>query len=645
MFISKIYGQESVDLNGGFSSFMSNFRLNSFEMNPENFTSKSDWEFSGIYGASVDKKNVTNDIYLISISKKINDHYFYLRYTPGFNHEFLISSGKNISVDSSSTILNTKINYTEKFGFGYSYQINPDLLMGVTFRYFEEKMSEDVFNFFLGDTSYLTTTTQSSEKKFWRTDLGLSYFATNNIRLSIASKNLLLLNENGNLSNKNFQLRLSKDLILGTEIKLFNNFSLTAKWETGNSFLLSPQIGFKFFGGNLAAGLFITHNKNQDPFLSSLSPAVNFSSDLFSISLIYQKYFNDNNSNSLKSFYENGIDNILSNRFSKDKILLSLNLALSFKHEQMAKLLDIKIQDDIFPTLAEEYINKPIAVGLVKNLTNKKIRIKPATSIKSVNKEIIYSAPTDIFPGDSAEVKFYTLISESKDFEKRKIENAEFYIFTESDNYDDKIEKPVLIQTLNSWDGKVSNLRYFVYQDFEYVLKHSTEIYQKNKAIIDTNIRLKNFNMTKVFYNEFTKNMTYISDPRTSLEYVQFPKETILRKGGDCDDLSTAFAAMLEIMGIETAFVDYKEPDGVSHVNLLINTGLSAEESILLTGNDKKFILRKNQSGDDEIWIPLEMTDFSGFDSAWETAAEKFQTEALDNFGLKKGSVNIIDIY
>ena len=646
MFGTKSLAQESFDLYGGFSSFNSGFRLSSFELNSENYPSKSDWEFSGIYGANFASKNqITNDVYLISLSKKLNKHYLYFRYSPGFNQEFLISSGKNISVDSASTILNTIINYSEKFGFGYAYEIKPEFSLGVSFRYFEEKMTEDVFNFFLGDTSYLTTTTLTTAKKFWRTDLGISYLPSENFRISLASKNLFLLNENGNLSNKDFQLRLSKGFIIGAEAKLQDNFSILTKWETGNSFLLSPQFRLKIFGGNLAAGLFITHDKNQDPFLNSLSPAVNFSSDLFSISLIYINYLRNQDQNSLKKFYKNGVSNIINNQFSEDRILLSLNLSLSFKHEKMAELFNLKITNDIFPTLDEEYVDNPIAIGLVKNLTDKKIFVRPAALIKAVNDEIIYSQPIEVFPKDTVRVKFYSLISESKIFDKRRIGTAEFFIFTDSESYDDKIEKPVLIQTMNSWDGKVSNLKYFVFKDFDFIIKYATEIYQKNSAVIDSNDRLKKFNMAKIFYNEFIKKMTYISDPRTSLEYVQFPKETILRSGGDCDDLSTAFSSMLEVMGIETAFVDYKEPDGVSHVNLLINTGLTADESLMLTNNDKKYYLRKNSNGIDEIWIPVETTNFISFDLAWEIAAEKFQTEAIENFGMQKGLVNIIDIF
>jgi len=57
---------------------------------------------------------------------------------------------------------------------------------------------------------------------------------------------------------------------------------------------------------------------------------------------------------------------------------------------------------------------------------------------------------------------------------------------------------------------------------------------------------------------------------------------------------------------------------------------------------------RKNclaESGDDEGWIPIETTSLSDFESAWSSASDKFQTEAINNFGLVKGEVQIIDVY
>ncbi|GAB4147688.1 MAG: hypothetical protein Fur0015_13500 [Ignavibacteriales bacterium] len=632
---------------GGYSGFLpENFRKNTLESNSSNMIYKSDWEFSAIYGAefSARNSNPANDVYLISLAKKINNHYFYFRYTPAFNKSFLISVGNNIKIDSTSTSLNTTLNYSEKFGFGYSYLIKKNFSVGVSLRYFEEEMKEDVFNFFIGDTSILSTVTEISKKKFWRTDFGMNYSPIENLNFSLSSKNLLLLNENGNLNNHSYEMRLKKGMIFGFDSKLSDNFAMKLFWETGNSFLFGSFYSFQILGGKVIAGLNITHDQTQNPFVNSVMPTISLSSNLYNLALSYVHYLKNENVNRLTDFSTRGITNIVNNRFSYDKLLLSLNFALSFKHEKQVEYSKIELVKDIYPTLSEEYVNSPFAIAEVKNLTDKKITVRPVSFIEGINKENVYSPNVEILPNEIAEVKFYTLIDESKQYDKRKIENAQFMIYTSESEFDDKLEKPLLIHTKNNWDGKVVNLRYFVYSDFNFSLNFATQTLKKN-AKPDSNRVLKTFNAIKTLHAEFIKNMTYFSDPRTSFEYVQFPKETLERKGGDCDDLSVAFASLLESVGIETAFVDYSSADGVSHVNLLINTKLNSEFSELITLNDKKFYVRTNQNGEDEIWIPLESTNFESFEKAWEIAADKFYTEAIENFGLQKGNVSIIDIY
>ena len=641
------YSQENLDFMGGYPSLMTDgFRKNSFESNPGNFVAKSDWEFSAIYGAdfSSSGSNISNDIFLISLSKKMDRHYFYFRYTPAFKKSFIISAGNNITIDSSSASLKTTINYSEKFGLGYSYSFGSNFSLGFSTRYFEEEMKEDVFNFFIGDTSILTTSTSVSQKKFWRTDFGMNYLLSERIRLNLSSKNLFLLNENGNLSNKHFELKLKKGIIFGLESKLSENLALNFNWDVASSFLLGSFYLFEIFGGKVIGGINITHDQTQNPFINVIMPTVSFSSNLYSVSLSYINYLQSRN-NRLSDFAEKGIQNIVSNQFADDKLLLSMNFALSFKHEKAVEFLDVEVTNDIFPTLTEEFVNHPFAIGHAKNLTDKTISVKPISFIPGINNEHIYSPTVEIAPNSIGEVKFFTLISDEKNYEKRKIDNAEFLLFTTEPDYEDKTEKPVLINTKNNWDGKVSNLRYFVYRSFDYSLDFATRTMKNYSSAIDSNVYLKKFNSVKVLFSEFVKNMNYFSDPRTSFEYVQFPKETMERKGGDCDDLSVAFASILEIAGIETAFVDFKSDDGISHVNLLINTGLNSSQAELITQNDKKYFLRENQNGEDEIWIPLETTHFVSFESSWNLAAEKFYREAIENFGLQKGKVLITDIY
>ena len=174
----------------------------------------------------------------------------------------------------------------------------------------------------------------------------------------------------------------------------------------------------------------------------------------------------------------------------------------------------------------------------------------------------------------------------------------------------------------------------------------SKEILSKYKITLDTlREELAPFYKSKIIFDNLVKELVYISDPRASSDYVQFPHETLKLKGGDCDDLTVCCSSLLESVGIQTAVVDYKGENETGHVNILINTGLSPAQAGLITGNDQKYLIRKSNIGSDEIWIPVETTSLTNFETAWDIGSVKFFNEAINSYGIAKGTVEIIDVY
>lgn len=644
------YSQQSFDIYGGLET--KGFRLNSFEANPGNVTSTKDWEISFVFGGTVSgsSSELTSDIYMISLAKRIGAHYIYTRYTPGFKSEFLFNSGNTLSADSSVKVLNTNITYEENFGLGYSYNLSNNLSAGFTLRYFQQTLMNDQVNLFISDTmNTIITTTAEYKKKFWRGDAALSYAFDEHVNASLFSINLFILNENGNFEDaENLEMKIEKGALLEIHYHPAKDFQLTLNYETKGSFGFGTGYSFNLLGGFFRAGISAYHDRIQDPYLCSLVPSLNFSSELLSISLVGVKYLSDRtNAKPLSELTNNGLSNILHNQFSTDKLLLSFNLALSFKQTQQVKFIDAEIIDEIFPTLSEEYLIKPFAVGKVANLTNTIVNVKPASYISEFNNERVFSPSVLIAPNDTIEIPFYTVINKTGFIAvKRKISQVELFLLSDNSDDEDYLQKPVLINDFNSWNGMITNLRYFVKSDYQFSNTFAKNLLQQEKEILEeSSPEINTFMRIKILFDKFAASIVYVSDPRSSVEYVQFPRETIERKGGDCDDLSVAFSSLLESVGIQTAFVDYRADDGVSHVNLLINTGLSPEQAGLITNNDKKYFIRANNKMIDEVWIPLETTSLATFENAWTMGADKFNEEAIDELGLMKGKVEIIDIY
>lgn len=444
-----------------------------------------------------------------------------------------------------------------------------------------------------------------------------------------------------------YEMKTEKGALFGINFSPVKFLNLYTDYETTDGFTGGASFNFNLLGGNLSIGASLFHDKNFDETIAGIIPVINYSTNLFSVTLSSVKYFSSGGEKLLSTFLEKKINNVVNNQYSYDKVFLGVNFALSFKQEKVVKLIDVEIKKEIYPTLGAEYLNEPFAIGKIVNISDKVVTVKPASLITIINDEKIFSPAVTILPGDTAAVPFYTNINnDDLSINKREISQANFYVMVLNGEPEDEIQKPILINNANSWDGKVRNLKPFVTKDFGFANKFAKNILNEKKEELEkTNGVISTFDKIKILFNNFVKEMIYVSDPRSSVEYVQFPEETIKVKGGDCDDLSVAFASLLESIGIETSFVDYKSESGISHVNLLINTGLQPSQSNLITVNDKKYFVREDENGKDKIWVPVEMTSLTEFETAWSLGSEKFYEEAVEDLGLAKNAVEIIDIY
>jgi hypothetical protein len=635
---------------GNFSKF-EGFRMNSLESNTLNFNTTNDWEFSLIYGGSATYENsIANDVYLFSLGKTLKDHYFYGRFTPGIKQQFLIRSDTEFSLEDSTFVSSMQLSYEERFGLGYSYKFSDKLSAGLSLRYFQQSLKQDELILVFSDTSSaITPETGVEDKKYWRGDIGFDYQISENFSFNLSTNNLFLLNENGHFSdNEDLELRTGKGAILGLNYSHDNSWGLAGKYETSNSFSAGINLALQVFGGRFVLGVSVYHDTFQNPYICCLMPSINFSSSLFSISLVAAKYLSDRTSSFPVSDLRNdGIHNILNNRFSTNKLLLTANFALSFRQESVVEIINVDVKTEIYPTLSDEYVNTPFAEATIVNISEKNVAVYPSSYIKEINNDIVHSPKIEVNAGDTALIPFYTLINrENIDIDKRAISTANFFISNSRNDIREEYQKPILVNDMNSWDGRVTNLRYFAKSKYQFSNEYSRKILNNNKEYLEkVSAELMNFEKTRLLFNYFVRKMMYVSDPRTNVEYVQFPEETIQRKGGDCDDLSVCFSGIAESVGIQTAFVDYKLKDGVSHVNLLVNTGLSPDKSSLITNNDKKYFVRKNAAGKEQIWLPVETTSLTDFDTAWSLGSDKFYREAVSELGLVKGKIEIVDIY
>ncbi len=117
--------------------------------------------------------------------------------------------------------------------------------------------------------------------------------------------------------------------------------------------------------------------------------------------------------------------------------------------------------------------------------------------------------------------------------------------------------------------------------------------------------------------------LTYIQDPSNpyqvssgktnTVDYIQFPRETLERKSGDCDDLVAFYSSGLESMGISTRVLEVP-----GHMLMMFSTGIPADADGYTMNN--LYVIHE-----DTLWIPVETTLVgNSFIKAWENGSATY---------------------
>lgn len=126
--------------------------------------------------------------------------------------------------------------------------------------------------------------------------------------------------------------------------------------------------------------------------------------------------------------------------------------------------------------------------------------------------------------------------------------------------------------------------------------------------------------------------LTYVQDPtnpyqKTSnnvsiVDYIQYPRETLRRRSGDCDDLVGLYTASLESLGISTRVLLVP-----GHMLLMLNTGVEAP-------TDGYTMNEMYVAHEGMLWIPVEATLVGkSFNQAWEDGAKTYyKTKGKEGF-------------
>ncbi len=191
-----------------------------------------------------------------------------------------------------------------------------------------------------------------------------------------------------------------------------------------------------------------------------------------------------------------------------------------------------------------------------------------------------------------------------------------------------------------SWDNAFKITSFITHKDHA-VKPFSRQVinFFKDKSSFQIN---ENLRYAMQLFNAMSAlGINYVTDPKTPyasyskkgsvVDYVQYPREILRLKNGDCDDLTVLYSALLENLGIDTALLTYP-----GHIFLMFNTEMPAVKAEDMAAKDK-VVIYKNQ-----VWVPVEITLVgNSFSVAWKKGAADYhkydKKDKIDIYEVKKG--------
>jgi outer membrane protein W len=329
-------------------------------------------------------------------------------------------------------------------------------------------------------------------------------------------------------------------------------------------------------------------------------------------------------------------------------------LGFSFMWGRKRELFQIKetkvVVRDIYPAYYQFYNTYPLALVSVKNMAGYPIEVNVRCYVKGYSERPKDSGYTRIARGETKDIPVTAIFgSNLRDVSRRTpaVLDLEVEARTGS-SYKKGTSAEIMVHNRNAWNGEMDKLGFFVTPDDENVLKLSRKLIKENSTSDSTGA--ENVRVAKAIFDALAKmDIQYYRDPNIPFyrdDRVQYASETLKLRHGDCDDLVVLYASLLESAGINTAFVEVRDPEKeIAHLYLLFDSGVPPSQGDLVSSNEKRYVVREDARNNGTIWIPVETTLMAnGFDEAWKTGALEYLQDGVVRQGLAENWVKIIDV-
>lgn len=402
----------------------------------------------------------------------------------------------------------------------------------------------------------------------------------------------------------------------------------------------SAKVNPSLLGGNLKNISATIEIKAFDAFLSK--PLFNFTKGIN----IYHMNEDLGKEVALKNAYEALIERFERELLSIEKSFISdesrKKIKKAFYSEKHLPPIEIKVNkiEPIFANNYKVYSEKPFAEIMITNNT--------ASNLDSLKIAIMIKDYMD-FPTEQTIDRLEAL--GTKGIKLTGVFNNKLLELTENT----MLQSDISVKFIKDGREKVINITQPVQVYEKHALfwddrnKIAIYITPKDPAIVDFSREITRSVKNKVFSTNFSLGMAvfeamrsigviYQQDPNNpyqvvsekvgTVDYVQYARETLKRRAGDCDDLVSLFISLIESLGIDAVAIDYP-----GHILAMFDSGV-AREDIEKAGLSRDMVVIYEY----KVYIPVELTLLGeNFHNSWKKGASNYN----ENLGKGLKFVNI----
>ena len=626
--------------------------LRVFGGNPAGLSGLKDWELLTSTYSMVGLKNAGFVFQGFSLGKRLAEPLVAgIAYTPGSSLRFSQVQSLYMSGATPGS-RDENLEYDQPLAAGFAYTSGEHLSFGAGARLLREKIRTTEYELVIRDTIAYAVASQSAHNgSSWQLDASLLWRPIQPLAVSVQLRNLASL----------FWSRLPE---------AFAELSLPRKTlgEIHASYAIVPQVtvaaaaatdgygmaGYELrlpYGIEFRNGAYLKGGSGKP--LQAFSLGVGWSFDFVSLDATYLRFVDGGMRGGevlSERFSAADLKRVDLNPYTADRVSLSIRAMFGKVREGLARIESVEIFGGIYPSAAQALAYRPVGKARVTNVASRPIQARVGFMLERYMDEATETAPVFLRPGETLEIPFSAVFnSRLAGVTAMEVSDGQVFVTaTPAETYDDRTTARVLIHGRNAWNGDVQALRYFVTPDAPEVLRYGRDVLLQQRAALDSVVReLEPFVRARVLIETFVGRLLYVSDPKTSADYVQYPAETLERRGGDCDDLTVLFSSLLGSIGISTAFVEVLPPGepAKNHIYLLFDTGLAPKFGSAISSNPKRYVVRRNREDHETIWIPFETTKApQGYDAGWSGGAQQYFDDVEMELGLAKGWVRIVDV-